>query len=181
MPGLFALPLDTRLSERIEELTPTELALVPFNTSCTDVVFLERAALRFRRLARDYQAVLSSTQLPSPSLSPSLASTDPFSSPTSSALPQDGGSDGNLAAESCSFSWGDELARALGPVKVKLEEDEIVIASRDQPLLSFSTARFASSCVRSCDQTCLPGDLLTYAPSSFGQISREKLRESTKR
>ncbi|GAA5970441.1 hypothetical protein JCM8115_004557 [Rhodotorula mucilaginosa] len=100
--------------------------------------FLNRAALRFRQLATEYQAGRPITQVPSPLSSPSR---DHPSSPTSFTRPQVGGSGRTFAADSCSFSWGDELARTIGPVEVKLEEDELVIAFKNQPLFNILASK----------------------------------------
>lgn len=168
------MPLDTRLSERIEELTPTELALAPFNTSCTDVSFLEWAALRFRRLARDYQAELSSTQLPSPSLSPSCTSRGPILFANSSPHAQDGSADRTFAAGSCSFSWANEFARTVGPAQVKLQEDEIIVAHQSQPLFSVLASKFCVFlCTLSCPDLLVCDSLTNPAYSSQADLEGE--------
>lgn len=56
-----------------------------------------------------------------------------------------------LAAGSCSFSWGDEFARTIGPVEVKLEEDEIVITSQKQPLFNILAGKL---CLFLCKSLC---------------------------
>lgn len=166
------MPLDRQLPDRIEDLSPTDLALAPFNDFCTDGDFLNRAALRFRQLATEYQAGRPITQVPSPLSSPSR---DHPSSPTSFTRPQVGGSGRTFAADSCSFSWGDELARTIGPVEVKLEEDELVIAFKNQPLFNILASKLCFFLCKSL-RAVPPSGFLTNAPSSSGRSRGRKSR-----